>query len=755
MFEKSFLENIIVNAPLGIVTTDLTGRITFINRLACRIHRLGEPVHIVRKHISTLGNSNPTELMLAFHCVLNNEREKVTVEYCIGKEPKAFIRSTITMLRDENYSPVGVLIMCEDVTEQRILSSVLEREKKFSESIIETANLLIVGIAPDGKIILFNRTAEEMTGYARKDVLNKDWFELFAPADERDNIIRTFYSILDGKIPAYHEHSIIMRNGGRRLIGWHETFLSEIGGYQGGIIAIGEDITEKRKLEEELINERQRLDVILTSLGAGLLLIDRDYTIVYANALVERDFGHSVGKKCFCALHGSLSISMHNGICRDCPAKEIFENNTKQATAEMRGRDGKGGEFWVQLIATPVYDERGVVTGVLELIVPINERKRLEEQLIQAQKMEAVGIIAGGIAHDFNNILSAILGYASLIKSRITADDKNYKYVEMIETGSKHATALAKRLLSFSRRSDSNFEPLNLNELVKNTLDLLHSSLKGRIKVRIEPGMNIPLILGDKTQLEQLIMNIVINARDAMPDGGTLTIKTGKEILDEKFCREHLGAQRGDNAVIVISDTGTGMDEDTRKRIFEPFFTTKKEGKGIGLGLSIAYSVVRNHKGYIDVQSACGKGTSFFIFIPAIKKDDEQTALPAPSEEQAGTILLLEKENSYREKALRILTGRGFKVITASNENEALKMFESSLNAVDLAIIGDVSRNLKSENVLNQLFAAKPGIKGMILLEEENNPKKIKSSLKKYRISSFKKTDTFENLFKTIQSILS
>ena len=756
MFEKSFLENIIVNAPIGVVTTDLNGRITFINRIACRIHRQNEPLELVHKNVSAIVGDDPRDFMLTYHSVLNREEEKAAVEYSVASgEDEASIRVTMTLLRDEEYRPRGVLLMCEDVTEQRILNNKLLKEKLFSESVIETANLIIIGTSPDGRIILFNRSAEEMTGYSRSEVIGGDWFELFTPEDQRAGIMEAFCGIIDGKAPAYREYPIITSDGERRLIGWHETYLSELNGRSIGVIAIGEDITEKRKLEEQLMNERERLEAILTSLGAGLLLVNRDYEITYANALIERDFGKCIGQKCFCALKGMLASRDRKALCRDCPVQEIFDKNVPQATIEKKGKDQNGNEFWMQLVATPVRDDKHEIIGAIELIVPINERKRLEDQLIQAQKMEAVGILAGGIAHDFNNILGAILGYSSLIKEHMGADDKNYEYIEMIDSASRHATSLAERLLSFSRSAKKKPTVLNLSGLVKNVLVLVKSSLRGSIKIGTYFAKNTPSVYGDKTQLEQLIMNILINARDAMPRGGAIRIRTGRVKLDDEFCKHHLGAELGVNAVITITDTGTGMSEETCKRIFEPFFTTKKEGEGTGLGLSIAYSVVRGHKGYIDVESREGGGTTFRIYLPASKhrvaRSGEKKKGPRGRKE---TILVVENEDTVRTLLKDSLSSLGYNVMTASSGDEAVEIFEECFEVIDLAIIDMIMPDKNGKQTLKEIRKIKPGQRAIMSTTCSAEGEELKAIKRGGESEFLKKPFKFSELSTAVRNLL-
>ena len=715
MFEKSFSENIIANAPLGIVTTDLSGRITFINRFAARIHHQSEPSKLVRHHISFLASPDPEDFMLTFHSVLNKEREKAATVYTFRSEDaECFVRATMTMLRDEQYNSIGVLIMCEDISERQKLREVLLKEKEFSASIVETANLMIVGFRTDGSIILFNRASEELTGYRRNEVLGADWFELFAPEENQEEIVEVFYRTLDGGSPSYCEYPIRTRSGEKRVIAWHQTFLPEEKDRPPGIVAIGEDITEKRSLEEQLINERERLNLILTSIGAGLLVVDRDCNITYQNPMIEEYFGSCVGKNCLEALRGTLVVGGKKGTCRECPVRLVIEKGLSQANAEIKRKDRNGSDLWIQLIATPVRDEFGDMIGALELVIPINERKKLEEQLLQAQKMEAVGMLTGGIAHDFNNVLGAILGYCTLVKSNLIETDRNYRYVEMMLSAAKHAAGLTERLLSFSRRTRRRSVTLDANELVEEVISLIRSSLGGDIRVQTRRERNLPPLIGDKTQLEQLMINIMINARDAMPNGGTITLSTNVRKLTPKFCKEHLGATAGNNIAISISDTGSGMSEETRRHIFEPFFTTKGEGKGTGLGLSIAYSVIRNHKGYLDVESTEGKGTTFTIYIPAGRSRDKAAGKRDEGTPQTRTILVADREETVRSLLQQALSSQGYKVVTASDADEVSGLFKQAVDEIDLAIVDMFLPGGKASELIDEMRKIRPKMKAIV-----------------------------------------
>jgi CheY-like chemotaxis protein len=285
----------------------------------------------------------------------------------------------------------------------------------------------------------------------------------------------------------------------------------------------------------------------------------------------------------------------------------------------------------------------------------------------------------------------------------------------MIQSAAKHATGLTERLLSFSRRAKRRLEEVNINALTKNVLLLVRSSMGRKILITSDLEKGLPPVVGDRTQFEQMLINILINARDAMPGGGTIHIRTSRTTIDEEFCKTHLGTVPGENVMITISDTGSGMSEKTRRQIFEPFFSTKKEGQGTGLGLSIVHSVVRGHSGYIDVESMEGKGTKFTIYLPALQgKSVKRTSAKRRRLRKEQTILLVQNEDKTMSALKKSLTELGFRTLVASDDDEAVRILEESLEEVNLAIVDSLGGERDSAETFGRLRSAKPDLKMIV-----------------------------------------
>jgi signal transduction histidine kinase/CheY-like chemotaxis protein len=341
-------------------------------------------------------------------------------------------------------------------------------------------------------------------------------------------------------------------------------------------------------------------------------------------------------------------------------------------------------------------------------------RKKLEQQLRQAQKMEAVGQLAGGIAHDFNNILSVVLGYGELLKDKLPSNDPAAaQYVNFIVSAAEKGANLTQSLLTFSRNQIITTKPVNLNEAVKDMVKLLDRVIGEVIQLKTVLYDSDLTVMADKSQIEQVLINICINARDAMPRGGRLTIETDEVAVDDEFAKMNLFEKKGRYALISLSDTGVGMDEKTKERIFDPFFTTKELGRGTGLGLFVVYGIIRQHNGYINVYSEPGKGSTFKIYFPLIEQLAEEQTMEVSEPARGGTetLLLAEDDKDVRDLVRHILEKRGYAVLEATNGKEALRLFRDNKDKVDLVILDVIMPILNGKEVHRELRKIAPGIK--------------------------------------------
>ncbi|MBI5638787.1 MAG: DUF3365 domain-containing protein [Nitrospirae bacterium] len=371
----------------------------------------------------------------------------------------------------------------------------------------------------------------------------------------------------------------------------------------------------------------------------------------------------------------------------------------------------KEGEVkWLSHICRPIFKEN-VFLGRRVSNRDITDRKKLEAQLLQAQKMEAVGHLAGGIAHDFNNILTAIIGYCNLLQMKMEKGSPLKNYIDQILSTAEKASSLTHQILIFSRKQVINPRPVNLGEIVRDVEKLLTRLIGEDIELKTEVSGDDLVVMADRGQIDQVLMNLATNARDAMPGGGLLSISTEKVHIDADYVRVHGYGIPGSYGVISVSDSGTGMDQETRKRIFEPFFTTKNSGKGTGLGLSMVYGIVKQHNGYINVYSEQGNGTIFRTYLPLTDERLEPALMKMPHQQYGGTetILLAEDNEEVRSLIRHVLEESGYKVIEAVDGEDAAAVFQKYRSEIKLLIFDVIMPRKSGIDAYEEISATSPG----------------------------------------------
>ncbi len=491
------------------------------------------------------------------------------------------------------------------------------------------------------------------------------------------------------------------------------------------------DIEERQRVENEQSARSNKLEARLRDRSADLDFADEQR--LQLAAIVESSEDAIIG----CSLAGHVTIWNRGaerlfGYSAEEVIGEITTTNPRlhwpeELKALKRVRKGEsippfetvrrrkdGTEVHVSVSISPIRERDGRIVGASLICRDVSERKRLERQVVQSQKMEAIGQLAGGVAHDFNNLLTIINGYSELLLNRLPAGDPMRQILGEINRAGERAGALTRQLLAFSRQQVLEPKVLDLNAVVSDTEKMLRRLIGEDVILTYVPSPTAQPVKVDPGQMEQILMNLAVNARDAMPQGGRITIETRSVTLDEQYAQSHPDARPGRYALLAISDTGFGMDDATKARIFEPFFTTKGPGKGTGLGLATVYGIVKQSGGCIEVSSELGRGTTFKIYLPQVQEPVSAgkslcgiRLMPRGSE----TVLLVEDEAAVRSLARHVLRSCGYTVLEADDGQRAVQLVEDHRGPIDLVVCDVVMPYLGGRQLVERLSALRPVLK--------------------------------------------
>ncbi len=556
-------------------------------------------------------------------------------------------------------------------------------ESDFMARITENVRLPAVMLDARGRILFANRFLLRLTGWSLEEVIGKDWIATFAAPEQARQVNQVFEFVVQVRPELYCESEIIARSGKRLLIAWNNTVLKDGAGEIIGIASIGENITENKRKEERLnqISKEQQTILDTSPIGIALTIGRR---IQWSNPAHKAMFVYASKDM------GGLDTSafyIHPGDYERV-GRESIEHIAQGLSymTEVEQKRSDGAHFWCLLQGRAI-DPTDLSTGVIWMVMDVTERKRLEEQFRQAQKMEAVGQLAGGIAHDFNNILAAALLHLGLLQQNPGLTMGMKESLKEVESMTVRAARLTRQLLLFGQAQAARVEPLNVNELILGLLKMLRRLLCENIKVEFRSSSTPAWVNADAGMIEQVVVNLCINSRDAMPNGGSLTLATTLVEFDDHAALRHPYARPGSFVCLSVTDTGCGMDETVLKRIFEPFFTTKEVGKGTGLGLASVYGIVKQHQGWVEVSSQVGQGSAFRVYLAAEAGPLRAPAPPGAAEQIRGgseMILMVEDELPLRSMAALCLRRLGYVVLEASHGLEALKAWEEHHQSIAL-----------------------------------------------------------------------
>ena len=598
--------------------------------------------------------------------------------------------------------PEEAMVMIQDLSDLEMLRTSESRYRLLFE---RNGRGLVMVDPVTRRILLSNPSASAMTGYDPGELLTMGLDQLL-PTDEWSRLEPAYRGALEQGDFSAHDCRVRHREGWERV-----TTVSGTRTHLDGrsvLMLEFRDVTEARKVEEALRRLEERLRVVVASSPIVLFALDRDgiFTLSEGRGLTALGLepGQVVGRSAF-------------DVYRDNPA--VLAVLRRALSGEEFREEVDVGHLVYETSYSSIRGPDGSVQGVIGVATDVTQHRRLEGQLRQVQRMESIGRLAGGVAHDFNNLLAAILGHSELMISRLDPGHPLLHSAEEIQKAAGRGALLTRQLLAFGRRDMLSFQVLDLNAVVAGMDGMLRRLIGEDVDLAAVPCPRPAPAHADRSQMEQVILNLVVNARDAMPHGGKLTIEVGIVDLDEAYAQNHPRVQPGRHVVLAVTDTGVGMDAEAVTHVFEPFYTTKERGKGTGLGLATVYGIVEQSGGHVTVYSQPGTGSSFKVYLPCAEASeivvDDPPPQPAPARGGAETILLAEDEDAVRSMAGEVLESLGYRVLIARNGLDALVVAEGHDGPIDLLISDVVMPQMGGGELAQRLTAARPDLRVMFI----------------------------------------
>ena len=586
----------------------------------------------------------------------------------------------------------GGLALRRSAAQMEQLVAALQEAKKSAEANRDLLRTTLYSIGDgvittdcEGTVQIMNGVAERLTGYSESEARGRNIETAFHIVNEktRTRVESPVRRVLrEGNVVGLANHTVLTSKAGSETpIDDSGAPISEAAGAVSGVVLVFRDVSDRKRAEENA----QRLASIVEHSDDAIIGKTLDGVVTSWNRAAERLFGYAatemIGSSISRLIPRDREDDMKQILYRIANGESIEHYETERVT-----KDGR--RITVSLMVSPIRDEDGRVIGASKIARDITREKQLERRLRQAQTMEAIGQLAGGIAHDFNNLLTAINGYTSLALMLPEVQGPLQHYLRQVDAAGQRATALTQQLLAFSRKQVLHPRVLNVNSIIAAMEPLLTRVIHESIEFRTVLDPAVSPIEADPHQVEQVLMNLVVNARDAMPSGGKITIEVANAVLDETYAKQRVDVSPGEYVMLAVSDTGTGMDPATQARIFEPFFTTKPVGKGTGLGLSTVYGIVKQSGGHVTVYSEVGVGTTLKVYFPASTEPISEESLRPEIKSLRGTetILIVEDDASLREYAATVLRDLGYQVYEAADGEAAVVIGEAQRDRIDLLI---------------------------------------------------------------------
>jgi two-component system, cell cycle sensor histidine kinase and response regulator CckA len=717
---EALLQAVLDNSPAAIYVKDLEGRFLLVNAVFESMYHVRRAEIVGKTNFDFLPKDMAETVRANDQAVIEAGRPIATEETVLFQDGL----HTYLSVKFPLLNAIGQLVatggISTDITDRKMAEAELRARETQFRAIFENTAVGVALVTTEGRISECNPAFQQMLGYSASELIHRSYLEITHPDDvEADAALA--HEVLSGQRDTYAIEKRYLRKDGAIL--WGHLSISAIRDTQGDIrfvVAVINDISAQKEAETERARQAQEREYVMAVAHCQLWYADvyntdhPDYLDWHVHITDEE------------AAQRFLPLDVKEGepyddaryrhrlpedreVCDRLGTTSIRAG--KSYVQEFRCRCADGTLRWLREDIQVETVEADTHWRVVAVCIDITEQKRLEQQFLQAQKMEGIGRLAGGIAHDFNNLLSVILGYAEMVEIELSEDSNLLPNIQNIQTAATRAAKLTAQLLAFARKQVSEARVLNLNDLIRDIRPMLKPLIREDIELVTLLNKETGNVKADSHQVEQVIVNLVVNARDALPQGGKILIQTSNVVLADHYLREQTTVQPGEYVLLAISDTGTGMTAEVKGRLFEPFFTTKEVGKGTGLGLATVYGIVKQSGGYIFVYSEEGFGTTVKVYLPRVDrrvqaKNDEAKVLASLWGEE--TVLVVEDESLVRELTVSTLQRNGYRVLQAENGEEALKVVQAFAEHIHLVVTDAIMPVMGGKELADRLKEVRP-----------------------------------------------